>query len=69
MGSPAEDGAGEDTYTIAIVNGLVNVREEVLDALHELWRSVQQRESSEMEWTIFVRDGVDHIRQRANTQI
>ena len=54
MGSPAEDGAGEDTYTIAIVNGLINVREEVFDSLHELRRSVQQCESSEMEWTIVV---------------
>ena len=54
MGSPAEDGAGEDTYSIAVVNGLINVREEVLDSLHELGRTAQQRAPLDMEWTRFL---------------
>ena len=54
MPSPVEDREGEDTYTIAIVNGLVDVREEVLDSLHELGRTAQQRVPSEMECNILV---------------
>ena len=46
---PAEEGEGEGTDFVALVNRRIDICKEVFDSLHKLGRSVYQRSPSEVE--------------------
>ena len=49
---PAEEGEGEGTDFVALVNRRIDICKEVFDSLHKLGRSVCQRSPSDMQCTI-----------------